>query len=96
MLLPCDQFQGLRERVGSSLHRLRNLGASSEALHAEAAEAAVQATAAVRTTCVSYGLTAPEVRVLAPADVNGPEAHPVWTFLKAAYGDTSDIGWNFG
>ena len=96
LLLPCDQFQGLRERVGSSLHRLRNLGASSESLQYEAAQAAAQAAAAVRTTCETHGLKAPEVRVLAPADVNGPDAHPVWTFLKAAYGDTSDIGWNFG
>ena len=96
LLLPCDQFQGLRERVGSSLHRLRNLGATSEALQFEAAQAAAQAAAAVRATCATHGLKAPEVRVLAPADVNGPDAHPVWTFLKAAYGDTSDIGWNFG
>ena len=96
LLLPCDQFQGLRERVGSSLHRLRNLGASSDSLQREAAEAAAAAAAAVRATCEKHGLTAPAVRVLAPADVNGPDAHPVWTFLKAAYGDTSDIGWNFG
>ena len=96
LLLPCDQFQGLRERVGTSLQRLRNLGASSEAQQFEAAQAAAQAAAAVRVTCKTHGLKAPEVRVLAPADVNGADAHPVWTFLKAASGDTSDIGWNFG
>lgn len=28
-------------------------------------------------------------------DVNGPKASPVYTFLKAASGDTSPITWNF-
>jgi len=28
-------------------------------------------------------------------DVNGPKASPVYTFLKAASGDTSPISWNF-
>lgn len=96
LLLPCDQFQSLHTRVGSSLQRLRNLGASSNSLETQAADAALAATAAVRALCASYGLHAPAVRVLAPGDVNGAAAHPVWTFLKAAYGDTSDIGWNFG
>ena len=82
--------------MGSQLQRLRNLGASAETLRAEAAAAAEQTAASMRAACATYGFAAPAVRVLAPADVNGPDAHPVWTFLKAAYGDTSDIGWNFG
>jgi glutathione peroxidase len=51
---------------------------------------------AVRRACAAHGLASPALRVLARADVNGARASPVWTFLKAAYGDTSDIGWNFG
>ena len=54
------------------------------------------AEAAVRRTLATHGVGGPALRVLRQADVNGPDAHPVWTFLKAAYGDTSDIGWNFG
>jgi hypothetical protein len=38
----------------------------------------------------------PVVRVLAPGDVNGPGASPMWTWLKVASGDTSDTGDNFG
>jgi len=40
-----------------------------------------------------YGVTFP---MFSKVDVNGPNAHPVWKFLKSnqAVG-THDIGWNF-
>ena len=38
----------------------------------------------------------PVVRILATSDVNGPNSHPMWTWLKVASGDTSDTGDNFG
>ena len=28
--------------------------------------------------------------------MNGPGASPVYSFLKASAGDTSDVEWNFG
>ncbi len=52
--------------------------------------------AALLAHAAQHGLLPPAVRVLSKADVNGPKAHPVWTYLKCAYGDTSDIGANFG
>ena len=46
--------------------------------------------------CCQHGLIPPTVRLLTKGDVNGAEASPVWTWLKDAYRDTSDIGGNFG
>ena len=37
--------------------------------------------------------TAPTVT--AKTNVNGADASPVWTFLKKASGDESDVRWNF-
>lgn len=95
LLLPCDQFPSplglLRERVPPWL-RLRRT--SSDGL--DRSDPDVAAADAVRRACAAHGLDSPALRVLARADVNGARASPVWTYLKAAYGDTSDIGWNFG
>merc|ERR1711957_48023 len=34
--------------------------------------------------------------VMGKVDVNGPDTHPVYAFLKDATDDHSDIKWNFG
>jgi glutathione peroxidase-family protein len=43
-----------------------------------------------------HGMDPHTVRVLAKGDCNGPNSHPMWTWLKVASGDTSDTGDNFG
>ena len=40
-----------------------------------------------------YGVTFP---MFSKVEVNGPNAHPVWKFLKSSEtAGTEDIGWNF-
>jgi hypothetical protein len=96
LLLPCDQFPDFRERVGAAL-RLRRSSSDAHVAAEREADPDAAAAAAVRRACAAHGLAeSPALRVLQRADVNGARASPVWTFLKAAYGDTSDIGWNFG
>ena len=98
LLLPCDQFPSLRTQLRERVSwlRLRRSSSGGSPGRVSAGGADCESVRAVRAACATYGLEGPAVCVLAKADVNGPDAHPVWTFLKAAYGDSSDIGWNFG
>lgn len=52
--------------------------------------------AALLAHCAQRGLLPPTVRLLAKGEVNGPGAHPVWTWLKVSFRDTADVGGNFG
>ena len=93
-------------RRTSSDHSLATLQAQTGVGQQQQAAAATpaQAGAAPRLPLTPKHLVAhaaeaglpPVVRVLAPGDVNGPGAHPMWTWLKVASGDTSDTGDNFG
>lgn len=85
--------------------KLRLLAGSADERSAQAAvEAASKAAAheaaaaACLAACAQAGLPTegPLVRILAPADVDGSEAHPAVSYLKAAFGDNSDVAGNFG
>ncbi len=106
VLLPCDQFPNfgtqLRERV-RWLRRRAPFGGHANSVASprssqdgEGGDPDASAALAVQRAAAAHGLDGPALCILSRGDVNGPNAHPVWTYLKAAYGDTSDIGWNFG